>query len=141
MPLHDLRCDGGHVHRDEYVKTVPGDDDFGPCSTPGCSAHLHQYWGETHAVRKADGFTPRTIDGQRFDTRDAWNAHLGRLQKAHPNLEIVVDSHTPARARAEGEEGRHEAFQRIGVGNERELRQYIREAKAQPRPSRNQTRR
>ena len=137
VPLHDLKCEAGHVHRDEYVKRVPADDDFGPCSTPDCIAPMHQYWGETHNSRKADGFEPKSIDGQKFATRDEWNAHLRKMQLAHPTMEIVVDDASPARWRAEGEENRHEAFRRIGVGTDDQLRKYIRAVKEHQRNTRN----
>lgn len=131
MPLHDLRCEAGHVRRDHFVKSadMPADDDFGPCDEAGCEAHLHQYWGETHTLRKADNYTPVTLDGQHFATRDDWNAHLAKVQRAHPGKEIVLESATRAQWRADGETNRHEALTRIGVGSDRELKQYIREVK------------
>lgn len=97
---------------------------------------MHQYWGETHAVRKADNFDPKTIDGQRFSTREEWTAHLAKLQRAHPGNEIVVDSASPKQWRAEGEQNRHEAMTRIGVGSERELRQYAAAVKEHQRNTR-----
>lgn len=135
VPLHDLHCEHGHVQRDHFVKRAPDDNDFGPCPEPGCAAPMRQYWGETHAVRKADLFTPITIEGRHYGTRDEWNAHIAGIQRLNPGREVVVNGETRAGWRAEGENLKHDYYRRIGVRNDREHKELIREAKNQ-RPAR-----
>lgn len=131
MPVFDLRCDGPdkHVLRDEFRMRAPANDDFGACAHPNCPGTLRTYWGETHTVRRADGFVPVTIEGKVFDTRESWNAHVRMLERSHPGKEIVIEGASKRRDRADAEDLRHDLYRDNGIRNEREYHQRMRDLK------------
>lgn len=78
---------------------------------------------ELAAALPADAFHPRDLDDVHFGTRAEWDQHVRDVQATHPHLEVVVESHSPARARARADEARHAFYSRNPTIDERMVRE------------------